>query len=241
MESALGNFTAYNTRFAMPSTESGGTANLWYSYNYGPIHCININTESDFPGAPEESMGGIPLGKFGDQLKWLERDLEQAQQDRYQRPWIAVFGHRPIYAQSSDTTNNNGIPIGYAKKLQKWLEPLFAKYAVDFYFAGHKHRYERQFPVFNSTRYMTEGSTVQRYIEPKFTTHIVTGAGGNEELHAKVSAARVADAAEWAAVFDDANYGVGFLHIVSRTNLRWEYRSVDGNTLDTLDIVKRQT
>ena len=53
----LDNFSAFNTRFRMPATESGGILNMWYSYDWGPVHVCNINTETDFPGAGEEKTG----------------------------------------------------------------------------------------------------------------------------------------------------------------------------------------
>lgn len=33
----LSNYAAYNSRWAMPSQESGGVENMWYSFNVGPI------------------------------------------------------------------------------------------------------------------------------------------------------------------------------------------------------------
>jgi hypothetical protein len=36
----------------MPNEESGGTDNLWYSYDYGMAHFIQIDTETDFPHSP---------------------------------------------------------------------------------------------------------------------------------------------------------------------------------------------
>jgi hypothetical protein len=46
------NFTAYRHRFRMPSEESGGVENMWYSYDYGLVHFIQIDTETDYPDAP---------------------------------------------------------------------------------------------------------------------------------------------------------------------------------------------
>lgn len=46
----LSNFSAYNNRFRMPSAESGGALNMWYSFNLGPVHFINLDTETDFEG-----------------------------------------------------------------------------------------------------------------------------------------------------------------------------------------------
>ncbi len=57
---ALSNFSAYNHRFRMvraaaapsrqPAAESGATGlNMWYSFNYGNVHFVNIDTETDYP------------------------------------------------------------------------------------------------------------------------------------------------------------------------------------------------
>ena len=37
----------------MPSKESGGVANMWYSWNYADVHFVSIDTSTDFPDAPE--------------------------------------------------------------------------------------------------------------------------------------------------------------------------------------------
>jgi hypothetical protein len=71
---ALANFTAYNHRFRMPSKESGGVENMWYSFNYGPLHLVSIDTETDFPNSPNDDYSS-KNGGFGDQMAWLEADL----------------------------------------------------------------------------------------------------------------------------------------------------------------------
>jgi len=81
---ALSNFSAYNTRWVMPSEESGGNTNMWFSFNYGPVHFVSSNTETDFAGAGEENTGDshipwLPAGHFGadgEYLAWLEADLK---------------------------------------------------------------------------------------------------------------------------------------------------------------------
>ncbi len=47
-----GNFLPYRTRFRMPSPESGGADSMWYSFNYGPVHFVMVDTSTDFPDAP---------------------------------------------------------------------------------------------------------------------------------------------------------------------------------------------
>ena len=87
----------------MPSQESGGVANMWYSFNHGLAHFVVIDTETDFKNAPEENHGDsgvFPAGHFaasGAQLAWLEADLKAADANRAERPWVFVGGHRPLY------------------------------------------------------------------------------------------------------------------------------------------------
>jgi len=96
----LTNFTAFNHRFRMPSPESGGVMNMWYSFNYGPIHFVQIDTETDFEGAPKDAYVGLETGGFGRQMEWLAADLAKAASpaERALRPVIIVSGHRPVYS-----------------------------------------------------------------------------------------------------------------------------------------------
>ncbi len=45
-----------------------------------------------YPGAPHENRYILPCGGFGDQMTWLEADLQQAVSERHLRPWILVQG-----------------------------------------------------------------------------------------------------------------------------------------------------
>ncbi len=100
--SFLRNFTVYNNRFSMSGEVSGGYKNMWYSYDYGPVHVIMLNTETDFANAPSGPgttlNGGNFFGTTG-QLAWLENDLKQATtpERRAKVPWIVAAGHRPFF------------------------------------------------------------------------------------------------------------------------------------------------
>jgi len=98
----MSNFTVYNERFRMPSQESNGTLNMHYSFNYGNVHFISIDTETGFPGAPLETKYVLPCGGFADQMAWIEKDLIAANtpEARAAQPWIMVAGHRPMYDAS---------------------------------------------------------------------------------------------------------------------------------------------
>jgi hypothetical protein len=108
-----------------------------YSYNYGGVHFVSCNTETDWPGAAEENTGDGDIfaaghfGADGEYLAWLEADLKQAAADVASgvRPWIIAGGHRPY------------------GEIEKSHGPLFTKYGVDVYLAGHVHSYVRSSPV----------------------------------------------------------------------------------------------
>jgi 3',5'-cyclic AMP phosphodiesterase CpdA len=63
---------------------------------------------------------------------WLETALAQSK-----TPWKIVYGHHPLYSTGAHGQDND------LKVLRNRLEPLFRKYRVDAYLAGHDHNYER--------------------------------------------------------------------------------------------------
>lgn len=144
--SGLGNFTAYNCIWHMPS--EGRRHSMWYSFNYGPIHFVMCNSETDYEGAPLEpygEVGFIPTGKFGapgEYEEWLRKDILQAHSERHIRPWIIVVGHRPI-------TVLDDVSDPFKTPLNDNMISLIGEYA-DAYIAGHVHYYARSVPKPNS-------------------------------------------------------------------------------------------
>ncbi|EGZ21341.1 hypothetical protein PHYSODRAFT_313570 [Phytophthora sojae] len=145
---ALGNYTAYNARFKMPSRETGGDLNMWYSFEPDPIHFTSISAETDYPGAPPNKITLFTHnGNFGNQLAWPEADLKKAAANRAKVPWIIVAMHRPIYDSSNA---NNGVPVEQAAHIQAAFEALFIKYKVDVVLTAHEHCYQRLTPIRNN-------------------------------------------------------------------------------------------
>jgi len=95
-------FSHYKARFHMPGEESKSNTNLYSSFNVGSVHFISIDTELYF--YPEYYNASHVQAQYD----WLVNDLEQANIDRAQRPWIVVYGHRPLYC-SDDTDDGAGI------------------------------------------------------------------------------------------------------------------------------------
>jgi len=148
----------------MPSEESGGLGNFWYSFDYGMVHFVIFNTETDFPNAPDEPGGegaedAGPFAPSGTQLAWLDNDL--ASVDRKKTPWIIVGGHRPWYVSTTE-----------CKECQAAFEPLFIKHDVDLVLHGHKHFYERQSAVANGVAQEIENN-------PTAPWYVVNGAAGH--------------------------------------------------------------
>lgn len=107
--SYLRNFTAYNNRFCMSGELSGGYRNMWYSFDYGPVHVIMLNTETDFekaPGGPGTTLNGGHFFNTTAQQDWLRKDLEKASapEQRAKVPWIVAAAHRPFFGSPVKAT-----------------------------------------------------------------------------------------------------------------------------------------
>eukprot|EP00049_Salpingoeca_infusionum_P008354 m.136043 g.136043 ORF g.136043 m.136043 type:complete len:462 (-) comp13988_c0_seq1:268-1653(-) len=232
---ALRNFTAYNTRFNMPSEETDGVLNMWYSFNYGPVHFISIDTDTGYPGAPEEHQYVMPCGGFGDMLTWLENDLKKAAAERSLRPWIFVGTHHPLY-------NNDTVDVA----LQKAIEDLMHKYGVDVYFCGHKHSYARTLPVYR-------GVVDESYNGTNKTVYITAGGAGNTEMHhaSSSSHAHLEDSDDANRLFaptpgvtaatDYDHYGISVVHVLNATTVHIEYvRTSTQTVFDEVYVTKQR-
>jgi len=144
------NFTGYRNHFRMPSSESAGLGNFWYSFDHGMVHYVQIDTETDLGHgliAPDEPGGseGEDAGPFSNiknaQTNWLAEDL--ASVDRAKTPWILVAGHRPWYISAQNDSSD------VCLECQSVFEPLFIQYGVDLVLSGHVHAYERNAPLAN--------------------------------------------------------------------------------------------
>ncbi|XP_072464422.1 acid phosphatase type 7 isoform X1 [Notamacropus eugenii] len=114
------NFSNYRARFSMP----GNTEGLWYSWDLGPAHIISFSTEVYF---------FLHYGRhlIQKQFRWLERDLQKANDNRALRPWIITMGHRPMYCSNADLddcTQHESIVRKGLSGGRYGLEDLFYKY-----------------------------------------------------------------------------------------------------------------
>ncbi|KAJ0410844.1 hypothetical protein ATCC90586_007880 [Pythium insidiosum] len=230
----LGNYTAYNTRFKMPSAESGGVQNMWFSFDHGPVHYTAISSETDFPDAPSNSFTGRKYGNFGNQLAWLEADLKKATANRDKTPWIVIGMHRAIYTRG--LCEKDGTPRDSALAIQKAFEDLFIKYKVDVVVAGHQHLYERQYPI-KQNKPVLDGVSADKktYKSPQAPVYIVTGSAGNTEGLDKVDPRQ---SIPWNAVTENLHFGMSMMN-ATHESMTWTFvSSEDGAILDEFTILK---
>ena len=107
------------------------------------------------------------------------------------------------------------------------LEQLMLKYGVDLYFAGHTHRYQRNFPT-------AHGALVQtNYINPLAPVHIQSGIAGVSGGEAFLPASRPYTA------FRDTALNVGFGRIVvhNATHITFsQLMAVNSSVVDTFTL-----
>lgn len=234
------NFTDFLTRFGgtMPmaflSTSANSSAKVnankarqlalppfWYSFEYGMAHIVMIDTETDFPKAPDgpDGSAGLNSGPFGvdnQQLEFLEADL--ASVNRSVTPWVIVAGHRPWYSAGGSACT----------ECQTAFEGILYKYGVDLGVFGHIHNSQRFLPVFNGT------ADPRGLDDPVSPMYIVAGGPGNIEGLSKVGTRQSYNAFAY-----DLDFSFPTIRILDETNLQVDFfRSSTGELLHTSKLYK---
>ena len=125
-----------------------------YSFDYGNTHFVCIF--SGFAKAASEN-GLLRYSPSSKEYSWLEKDLSKARNNP-KIEWIVAYTHYPPYA----------FGVSGVQKWQEAITPLFDKFHVDLCLSGHRHVYERHYPVYAGIR-TTEG---------KGTVYITNGTAG---------------------------------------------------------------
>ena len=117
----------YLDMFVLPRNGGNGTfadhAERYYSFDYGPVHVVVLDTELAFQDTSRRAA----------QLAWLDADLGATNQ-----PWkIAVFHRSPFSA---------GGEHGSDLTVRAAFSPLFEEHGVQAVISAHEHTYERTKP-----------------------------------------------------------------------------------------------
>jgi acid phosphatase type 7 len=137
-------FPLFNKLFHLPGN------NTDYAFDYGNTHFVSV-----FSGVAPVAAGNgrLKYSPGSPERKWLEEDLQKARKNQDIK-WIIVFTHYPVYS------------FGWSN-VQQWKEtlaPILDKYTVDMCLSGHRHAYERHYPVNGGKRadhgtvYITNGT-----------------------------------------------------------------------------------
>jgi hypothetical protein len=191
---------------AEPSTftsANGETTNsMYFSWDYGLVHYVSISTELWF---------GVTDGTVNKdtQLAWLEKDLQAANQNRENVPWIIVQGHRSVYCSCDGDCDSD------AQKVRADLEEVFMDYGVDIFFNGHEHDYERSYPLY-------QGKSTRSNLDPKAPIYVVSGAAGSREMHEPFTRKQP----DWSA-FRSNTFGYSVLDVYNATHIHLQYVQTD--------------
>jgi hypothetical protein len=119
--------SAYRDVFVLPeqgaSTTYPDNAERYYSFDYGPVHFVALDTEYAL----------LDAGRKQAQLAWLDADLAATTQ-----PWRIVYFHRSPY--SSGTEHGSMLDVRQA------FSPILERRGVQLVLSSHDHDYERSVP-----------------------------------------------------------------------------------------------
>ncbi len=202
-------FTPYEHRFDSDQQIESDT--FWYSRNLPGIHMIFMSTEHDYDVGSE-------------QYNWLSGDLAQANQEREERPFIIVYGHKPMYSSNSYHGSETELRIA--------LEALYAEHGVDLVIAGHDHFYERTWPVMNELTVDEGRADGTQFARGSAPIHLVIGIAGRaayEELDQPQP--------EWSAYRENSTYGwTRLVYDGDTRELKFTHYRIDGTIGDAFTL-----
>ncbi|CAB60319.1 Purple acid phosphatase [Caenorhabditis elegans] len=157
-------FNQIINRFTMPKNGVYDN-NLFWSFDYGLTHFIGLNSEYYAEIHTKEAQA---------QYKWLQADLA-----KNKAQWTIVMFHRPWYCSTKDKGGCNDYLDMLSRKGNSelpGLEKLLFDHKVDMVLYGHKHTYERMWPIYDGTGYKSSDSGHIR--NAKAPVYILTGSAG---------------------------------------------------------------
>ena len=137
----------YLSLFSLPANGPSGLKRHAYSYDYGDVHFIVLNTQLN------ELQDWYP-DLLAEQKRWLAQDLSQTQ-----KRWKVVFMHRGVWKQPFH---------GPLDDIGQTFVPVFDQYHVDLVFTAHVHSYARTKALKNGrldpagTIYITTGRSGEK-------------------------------------------------------------------------------
>ena len=144
---------AYLRYFDVPTNRSTTFDRYYYSFDYGDVHYIVLNTQWD------ETEGFRP-GLLDEQLAWLREDVRQSK-----AKWKIALLHKDVlqYRIHNRPERQEGI-----SDVGEVFMPLFDQLGIDLVFTAHLHTYRNRGRLYGQQPSQTRGPL-----------YILTGVAGN--------------------------------------------------------------
>ena len=188
-----------------------GLNNNYYSFDYENVHFLSIDTTDE-----KNEWGIISDDKM--QLNFIRTDLSHAYNDP-EIDFTIVIMHLPMYSSRDG---------GSFMDMRNELQPIFDLYGVDLVLNGHRHAYERTYPVmFNNI--VTDNDDCL-YDDPDGQIYLTVGTGGHSHSQFKQKQ-------PWSIIQNHNDYG--FLNIKLLNDgktLYGEFVSNTGKVMDAFQI-----
>ena len=124
----------YELSYNLPPNGNPALQNYYYSYDYGPVHFVILNTQM-------LELAGIFPDLLVQQKSWLRQDVKQ-----HRKKWQVVLMHKDILAYDEFQANSKTLmgisDVGYA------FMPLFEELGIDLVLTGHMHTYRNRGHIF---------------------------------------------------------------------------------------------
>ena len=188
-----------------------GLNNNYYSFDYENVHFLSIDTTDE-----KNEWGIISDDKM--QLNFIRTDLSHAYNDP-EIDFTIVIMHLPMYSSRDGDSFMD---------MRNELQPIFDLYGVDLVLNGHRHAYERTYPVmFNNI--VTDNDDCL-YDDPDGQIYLTVGTGGHSHSQFKQKQ-------PWSIIQNHNDYG--FLNIKLLNDgktLYGEFVSNTGKVMDAFQI-----
>ena len=144
---------AYLHYFQLPEGAPEAYKNQFYSFDYGDVHYVVLNTQM-------REMKDFYPNLLQDQLAWFKADMEKTK-----KKWKVVLMHKDVL-QYGFLTRKTPREEGFSEEGKTFM-PLFDKYNVDVVLTAHLHTYRNRGHVYDFKRGM------------KGPLYILTGVAGD--------------------------------------------------------------
>lgn len=132
----------------------------FYSYDYGNIHYISLNSEVQNTNSRNTTMES-----------WLTQDLAQNTQD-----WTIAYFHQAPYSRGSHDSDDQWEI--FMRGMRKNILPILEAGGVDLVLSGHSHNYERSYLMKGHYDYSSS-------IQPSHFLDASSGNPDNDEAYKK--------------------------------------------------------